>query len=374
MTLAMPHFVTQPDLQNIIDHLQPDQVCRASAALHIEVGEIVIAICGAAGDLHAELTRYFRHILVPARAPSITVHVLEGQTLPNTLAWSDWSREAGKTGRKDAIFDLTDARLVHKVRTGMTFLQSAPWNIAFGPCLENPNQIINFINTQILSHYIREGWVLGHAAAVTTGHKTLAIAGLSGGGKSTTMLRLMDLEAVCYVTNDRLLIENTTAQPRALGIPKLPRINPGTILNNPRLQGILPVDRKAKLKSLSSDEIWTLEDKYDVMIDDVFGEGRIQHHGPLTDFWVLNWSRHSDQSTKVSDVAIADRPDLLSAIMKSPGPFFQRQDGTFWQDRTALDPASYLTALSGVRVQEVSGRIDFDALYAIGADLLGLAS
>ena len=34
-----------------------------------------------------------------------------------------------------------------------------------------------------------------------------------------------------------------------------------------------------------------------------------------------------------------------------------------------MDPALYLAALSGVTISEVSGRVDFDVLAMIGAEL-----
>ena len=55
--------------------------------------------------------------------------------------------------------------------------------------------------------------------------------------------------------------------------------------------------------------------------------------------------------------------------MKSPGPFYQRPDGRFEPNGASPDPGPYLEALRGVRVSEVSGRIDFDALAAQGRRL-----
>ena len=56
---------------------------------------------------------------------------------------------------------------------------------------------------------------------------------------------------------------------------------------------------------------------------------------------------------------IDERPDLLGAVMKSPGPFFQRRDGSFLADGELPDPAPYRAALAGIPVFELSGAIDF---------------
>ena len=55
--------------------------------------------------------------------------------------------------------------------------------------------------------------------------------------------------------------------------------------------------------------------------------------------------------------------------MKSPGPFYQHASGAFEPNGNSPDPAPYIEALNGVRVCEVSGRIDFDAIAAAGKAL-----
>ena len=224
---------------------------------------------------------------------------------------------------------------------------------------------MNFINSQILNAAQQDGWQLCHAAAVTGQGRTLAISGLSGGGKSTSVLRMMDLEGTRFVSNDRLLVR-AGDPPRCLGIPKQPRINPGTILGNPRLHALINPDRRAELLAMPPDALWSLEDKHDLMIGQVYGPGRVRFDAPLTDFWVLNWDRGSDLPTRVDQVDLATRPDLLTAIMKSPGPFYQHPDGHFEPNGAAPVPGPYLDALSGVRVSEVTGRVDFDVLAAQG--------
>ena len=280
-----------------------------------------------------------------------------------------WAREPGKTGLKDAFVDLEDARLLRKVRSGVTFLQSPDLAIALGPLAEHESTVINFINTQILNTCLRQGWQICHAAAVTRADRGLAISGLSGGGKSTSILRMMDVEGTQFVSNDRVLVKPGTPV-RMLGIPKHPRINPGTILGNPRLSAMIPAKRQAELRAMPEAELWALEEKHDLIISEVFGPDRFSFESDLTDFWVLNWSHESTDETQVNVVELSERPDLLGAIMKSAGPFYQDPDGQFLANEAALDPRGYRAALQGVRVSEVSGRIDFDALAAIGRDLL----
>lgn len=348
---------------------QLDRSCIANAPpIWLGIGKNRIKVL-CAEPLNSELRRYFRHAIAEPGPTDAVVEVLEGQNLMSSPEWVNWARDPGKTGRKDAIHDLEDGRLVGKVRTGVTFLQSPQAIIAFGPCAQNSNQIVNFINTQFLNMSLRDGWQICHAAAITNGTQTLAIAGLSGGGKSTSVLRLMELSALKFMTNDRLLARAGQPFPDALGIPKEPRINPGTILHNPRLRGMLSEQRLAELSEMAGDDLWHLEEKYDLIISDVFGAGRVQYDAPLTDFWVLNWNRESTEATRLIDVDLSTRPDLLSAIMKSPGPFYQKTDGSFSRDTDQCSEADYLQALQGVRAREVTGRIDFDTIFEEGKAL-----
>ena len=47
--------------------------------------------------------------------------------------------------------------------------------------------------------------------------------------------------------------------------------------------------------------------------------------------------------------------------MKSPGPFYQLPDGSFFRDDMELDAEPYRRALEAMTVWEVRGRIDFEA-------------
>ncbi|CUH64756.1 hypothetical protein TG4357_01478 [Thalassovita gelatinovora] len=357
---------TVSDVLNRLDR----SALRGTPPLLIAVGALRLRVkCST--PLRTELAQYFAEILTGDGPADIEIDILDGQSLDPAPDWIDWARDPGKIGRKDAVHDLADGRLIYKRRTGVTFLQSRAALVAFGPVRDNPSQMINFINTQILNTCLRDGWQICHAAAVTTPDVTLAIAGLSGGGKSTSILRMMDIPGTAFVSNDRLMVRSGNPVPLALGIPKHPRINPGTILHNPRLRPILSADRLAELTAMPAGELWNLEEKYDLIIPDIYGPGRVRLDVPLTDFWVLNWQRDETTPTTVTEVSLDDRPDLLAAIMKSPGPFYEDASGHFLTDRAPLDPAPYLAALQGVRVSEVSGRIDFDALFTVGKRLLG---
>ena len=301
-------------------------------------------------------------MVIGPRDTDLEIVAIERDAPELGVAFTDWQREPGKTGRKDSYLDLDGARLVRKIRTGMVFLHGTADRIAAGPCLRNDNQVINFINAQYMEWLQNRDWLICHASGLVRDGRCLAIAGLSGGGKSTLMLRMMDDPEVSYLTNDRLFIRPGDGFTEAVGIPKLPRINPGTIVHNPALHGLLTLEQRNAFLAMPPDQLWTLEEKYDVHLERVYGPGRISERASLSAFLVLNWERGSEKPLKVERVNIDKRRELLSAIMKSPGPFYQFADGRFFSDSMALDQSAYLKSLASIDIFEASGGVDFDAL------------
>jgi len=332
-------------------------------SLYLALGECTLRIRSNSSEHIDQLTRYFSHAVGPESDPDIEIVAIERQEPDLGVEFVDWKREPGKTGRKDSYHDFDGGRLVRKVRTGMVFLQSETQRIAAGPCIRYDNQVINFINAQYMNWLQNRGWLICHAAGLVENGRTLGIAGFSGGGKSTLMLHMMEHPEVNYLTNDRLFIRAEGAAVQAAGIPKLPRVNPGTIVHNPRLHSLIPAAQREELLAMPNEQLWELEEKYDVLIDQVYGPDRFTVAQPLGAFLVLNWKRDSDEPLKLQQVDLAERRDLLTvAIMKSPGPFYQFSDGSFFNDDMPLNEQAYLDTLADIAVYEASGGIDFEAM------------
>jgi HprK-related kinase B len=291
--------------------------------------------------------------------------------------WQDWQREPRKSGRKDTIFDFNDEeRFVYKVKTGMVFWQNPHQPTAIGPVNQHPNQVINFALTQYLNHHLNQGWQLGHCAALTLQDQGLAIAGLSGGGKSTLMLHLLEL-GQAFVSNDRLLIRPDATRPGQFcmrGIPKWPRVNPGTLLHNPRLQAMLPAHTQTELSAMPEDALRQLEDKYDVPVQTFYGDSAIRMEAPLSALIVLDWGDDRAETTQLKVTTLKDSPELVPALAKSPGPFYaepaqdhesQNEKNRFLANGQSPSHSTYLRMLGDLPCWVLQGRWDFQKAVAL---------
>jgi HprK-related kinase B len=181
----------------------------------------------------------------------------------------------------------------------------------------------------------------------------MAIAGFSGMGKSTLALHLLNHGAT-FVTNDRLLVEARKQELTMYGVAKLPRINPGTALNNSALTCLLSSSEREEFSTLSQEDLWQVEYKYDVPIDKCFGQGRFELGGTMSELIILNW-HYLDKRCQMTEVSIASRYDLLEAFWKNPGLFFLNHEG----QTIDLSFDRYAEMLSCCRVFEITGGIDF---------------
>jgi len=120
-----------------------------------------LALRSNSSALIAELRDYFGAQVIDDGEADIDVIAIERPALDLEeslgVEFVDWAREPGKQGRKDAYVELTDGRLVLKVRTGLVFLQRDGDVIAAGPCRQHPNQVINFVNAQYMNRLQQQG-------------------------------------------------------------------------------------------------------------------------------------------------------------------------------------------------------------------------
>ena len=327
----------------------------ASKQLFIGIGYIIIQIKSNSEPLLSELRTYFKEFISWESHADIIIHAIEANigTLP--YVFEEKQPDPGKTKIKEEFINLEDGRIVRKRLTDMILLFNGRYNLAVGPCLANSNQVVNFINNRFIEWMLRRGSLLAHASGVCSQSRGLAIAGFSGTGKSSLALRILDRGAY-FVSNDRLMMNIQRGQLRMYGIPKHPRVNPGTLLSLPALDNIIDEQDRADFVRLPPDELWNLEKKYDVIIDAVFGQKKFHLHAPMNGLLIINW-RKLGADLIIRRIDIAQRRDLLSAFIKSPGLFFLPESGKPMPDFT---PERYLDFLQTCDVFEASGGVDFE--------------
>lgn len=309
----------------------------------------------------------------PVETPPVELHVRPSAPgkRPDKERWADLPGGADRHGPGGRPV----GRIVRKQATGMLFLfGGGGWNIAVGPCANNRNQLVNFLCARYMERRLASGWTLGHAAGVAREGRAVAVCGFAGMGKSTLALHLL-ARGLDFVSNDRALIEPAAAGgclPVLHGIPKHPRVNPGTALGNPELAGplaaALPEASRRAYGGLPPEALRAVEDKFDARIDACFGPGRFRLAARLAGLVVLNWTHGGGGPFRARRVDLRQRPDLLSALRKPPGVFYLP-----WAigERARLTPEACLEALDGTVALEFSGGADFPAGAAACLDILG---
>jgi HprK-related kinase B len=322
----------------------------------LDVGGCRIDVATNSADLAVRLERYFHEVLTSDRSqPDFRIVAIQAEPARLGLAWVTKLPEPGKTKVKEEWVDLPDGRVVRKRLTGMIFAFGGDVHLAYGPCLPNDNQVVNFVSNRYMQWRLAQGYVLLHAGAVAQHGRCLALCGPPGAGKSTTALNLLS-GGLDFVSNDRLLLKSSGDTVDVRGVPKHPRVNPGTILTNPLLCHMISEPERSRLSALPADELRRLEQKSDVIIHEVFGPGRFRMQAELDALVVFNWSDRGRPTIGPADLAA--RLELLPMIKKSPGLFYEADPRG---DALDLSDARYVETLAGSRVLEVTGQQDFEA-------------
>ncbi|WP_415713682.1 HprK-related kinase B [Maridesulfovibrio sp.] len=327
----------------------------ATESLFIDFGGCVIETRVNNSQLLADLNNYFKEFLVDTDKGDILITAHECPVADLGLEYTVKQPDPGKTKIKEEFHNLPDGRVVYKRLTGMLFVFGGDDNIAIGPCIENSNQVINFINNRFIEYKLNNGCFLGHAAGVIENGRGIAMAGFSGMGKSTLALHLMS-RGTTFVSNDRVMAEDNGDSLTMYGVAKQPRINPGTALNNPDLSCIVTREDKERFLAMPKEELWELEHKYDALIDECYGKNKFILKAPLSGLVILNWKRDNSETT-VNIVDPKERKDLLPAFMKGTGLFY-RPDST--EKESDPDVDAYADFLSKTTLIEISGGVDFD--------------
>lgn len=342
----------------------------------LAMGDCTIEVRTSTGELKTGLEEYYKEFLTLDEPADILITVHEAPVPDFGGEFMVKAPDPGKARVKEEWLELDGGRVVRKRLTGMHFVFGYGENVAVGPCLENTNQVINFVNNRFIERKLSRGCLLGHAAGVLLDGRGLAIAGFSGMGKSTLALHLM-CRGADFVSNDRVMIEAGPGRGLTMyGVAKHPRINPGTALAIPELTRIIASEDRERFLALPPDELWTVEYKYDASIEQCFGPGRFYLRVPLIGLVCLNWKRDGGKlvARRVDPVS---RTDLIPAFMKAAGLFYLPAD-TDPAGRAADHPArpgdqplaEYIRLLLRCTVLEFTGGVNFDQAADICLDFL----
>ncbi|WP_053062113.1 HprK-related kinase B [Desulfovibrio sp. TomC] len=304
------------------------------------------------------LARHYAEFPGDGGEPDVAVWAIDGDSPRFDLPFALY----GESGAKEEYVDLPDGRVVRKRRTGLWLVFGPAGNYVLGPCAEQPQQVVNAINARLADFELCRGARLLHAAGVATASAGLAISGFAGAGKSTLALEIMR-HGADFLTNDRVLVNADASGLYLTGIARAPRVNPGTILANDRLESLLPEDERAAYAGLPKRELWGLERKYDVPIAACFGPGRVRLRARLTALVVLAW-KPGGGALEAQWTTLVQRSELLPALVKDLGVLFGHGP-------LPADVDGYLTLLGQCPVLAVSGGVDFPRAAALCLDVLG---
>lgn len=243
--------------------------------------------------LATKIRSYFADYLAPEDAVPATEHLsaVVGETEYDASRLEVWSRASSPNRTpKESFYDDAGRRYILKNRTGVLIILAGDDSMIAGDLEGNANQVVNLIGTLFGLSLMRSGYVMLHASAVVVkgSNDGVIFLGNSGSGKSSVALQLIERGPYEYVSNDRVLLRATDGGVEMVGLPKKPRVNPGTLLASKRLAGLVPADKRRAYERLEPADLWSLEDKHDVDVGESFG-ARTRLVARLTQAYSLEW-------------------------------------------------------------------------------------
>lgn len=304
--------------------------------------------------LAATLIHYFSEFIVlnPQQHVNSTVTVHDTPPLNFPYQYKTALPSAPHKLPKHEWIDLPDGRIVRHKRTNMHYLIADGYNCIAGPCVQYKNQVVNFINSRFINRQVDSGYLLGHAAAVTLNGRGVIISGNSGAGKSTLALHMLTSGAD-FVSNDRVLMHPSGQNP-FYGTLQQPRINPGTALNNPKLEQILSPQERMEFGKMRPESLWQLEHKYDVLIPECYDAHRFIPHAPLSGAVIIDWCRNTEPMVIEEYAAQEARPYLAHMMKKNDLLYLPK-------NKEYTDPvlSDYIQALHDKPVFVIRGGVNF---------------
>jgi HprK-related kinase B len=192
-----------------------------------------------------------------------------------------------------------------------------------------------------------------HASAVARvdSDEVMIFMGNSGSGKSSLALYLIEQGGFDYISNDRVMLKARPDGVHVIGLPKKPRVNPGTLLASTRLSHLLRPSKRGRYEQMPAAELWGVEDKHDVDVHRALGAAE-RLDGRLANCFSLEWRPDG----RGRETHCLDEEGVLSALLsvrKDFGPFDRRGS-----QRASEFDAEYRRLARAISVTRVTGRAD----------------
>lgn len=325
----------------------------------LEMRDVVMEVrSNDAPVMDAVSAMYGRFVRPRVGDPRFVIHVVEGAWDRATEDFQDYVLPNGRS--KERFKDEAGVRLVVKRTTGLWTVFDNRRYVVVGPVSDTLNQLNNIINAVFMKEMDERGYLICQTAGLILGGRGFVLAGRSGGGKTTTLLKLME-RGGAFVSNDRLLVKRAGSGFEMCGIAKWPRVNAGTMMGDDRLRALLPADALERYAAMSYDDLFCLEEKYDVDVEKVYGIDRFKDEGRFDHIYYLTWSRAGE------GFAIEPAPADDAAFWQDFGPNLYRDGGVFDPRNqastfTELIERRYRAGLAGAKVFVVKGKVDFSRI------------
>ena len=346
------------ELEEILDRYHPQ------AEMHVQLLDIAFTIQTNSRELILRLKDYFSlWVREGGEDKGHIIHAFEGQGVIDQGRLIDLPRSRGRSV-KEAYYDTPDGRVALKKRTGLVIYVKGRERYVVGELIKNLSQVINLVNEVYMEDFMNRGYILLHASGVVgSDGGGVIISSPSGVGKSTMALALLE-RGFRFLSNDRVLIDAKGDSVDMVGVPKKPRVNPGTILALSSLHYLLSPQELKFYSSLDEEELWYLEHKFDVDVDGIYGPGTFVLRGRLDALYLLNWSRW-EEKVRVEPLVPSEglsllRPQVLSSNL------YRREI------KSPQEVESELSRLcERVRMYRVEGGVDAEELSQVIAQRRG---
>lgn len=298
-------------------------VLRLRAAADDGLG---LAMAGVALRFHTDtaslarrVSAYFAPLVTRVVDPAAMIYAVQDAPRIDDSRLADVPPKLGRTV-KESMYEGPDGRVVLKRRTGVTMLIRPTEFFIVGDLSRNVNQVVNLVGHVFAARFMELGYGMIHASAVSDGRRGIAFGASSGGGKSSMALAMVE-RGFSFVTNDRLFVRAVGPEVQMLGLPKWPRVNPGTLLRLPSLRPLIEQQASRRAAGMSAEELWRLEHKHDVDLDRVFGPNTLlTAPTTLDELYLLRWSPRG-RGFDVATLSPEERQAELIGLVKSIHPY-----------------------------------------------------